>query len=89
MESAIFNYNWYDTQLASGGDKICPAANQISQLGSASGRHEASDVLERLLFGAGNDFVLQVPAHIYKVVAKTSYPDDKVAMPFGILLGFP
>ena len=47
-----------------------------------------SQALECLLFGAGNDFVLQVPAHIYEVIAVTGHPDDKVAMLLGILLGF-
>ncbi len=45
------------------------------------------DVLKRLLFCAGNDFVLEVPADIDKVIAETCDPDDKVAMFFGISLG--
>lgn len=44
-------------------------------------------VLKRLLFGAGNDFVLKVPAHIDKVVAETGHSDDKVAILLRILLG--
>jgi hypothetical protein len=46
------------------------------------------NALKRLLFGAGDDFVLQVPADIDKVIAVTGHPDDKVSMVLGIFLGF-
>ncbi len=42
---------------------------------------------EGLLFGAGDDFFLQVFAQVHEVVAVAGDADDQVAVLFGMLLG--